>query len=329
MDPSEPQRRLSLGRKAFIGLLLALMLLGGLEAIARVSLPTLRKATLPQAMVENHTQATGFRYDPDLLWYWRNLPSPASQINEYGFRRTEPMEPQAPEGILRGVTLGDSQTLGAGVEASQSYSAVAEAELGDGWEVLNAGISGYRSLNIYRLLQRRVAYFEPDFIVVDCAAGDSPRDDGPLAEVPLRGGAGRLFGLIWDSALFRTIELMRGRLLAPEVETKSLEDRGLPPEWQPGSHDLIKEWAEKNDVKLIFMAYPVVDEPTGELRCLAPESKLPEGVPYLDACALFKATGAPPSAHFLDSNHMTVRGNEVIGRGLAALLRDLYSKGDR
>lgn len=45
--------------------------------------------------------------------------------------------------------------------------------------MINAGLSGYRSIQALRLMQGQLASFEPDFAGIDCQGRDAPHDALP------------------------------------------------------------------------------------------------------------------------------------------------------
>lgn len=312
-----PPRTLS--RRLLYSALATLLFLAGAEALVRLTYPVVRSATLPDTMIRDHLKTTGFVYHPDLYWYWAFLPSAAMQVNEYGFRRARPMTFEKPVGTRRVVTLGDSQTLGAGVDVESSYSAVAERELGQGWEVLNAGISGYRSLNVLRLLKLRIKAFAPDAIVVDCMPFDSARDDGELTTLPIGASTSRLKGLLWHSQLYRLARLGLEKLdsdRARWLDRPAVPKNGIG----LGNHDLIMEWARKENVEVFFMQYPVMQH--GRIDCQTQADELPPGARVIPACDALQADGRAASELFQDMNHMTEAGNEVVGALLARVISE-------
>jgi hypothetical protein len=308
-------------KRLALGLVVAVVVLGAAEGALRLTLPSVRTATLPDTMIRAHLENTGFRYDPDLYWYWGILPSNAMQINAHGFRREKPMTQAKPAGVTRVITFGDSQTLGAGVGVEETYSAVAERTLGEGWEVLNAGISGYRSLNVYRLLQRRIEAYDPDIVLIDCMPFDSPRDDGTIVGKPIGGVATQLRAALWKSRLYYAL-----RLGLEKVNPK--RDRWLDRPAQPGdalgqgNHDRILEWGAARGVTVVFMQYPVSEE-NWQLGCRTLPGELPPGAPVVPACDKLRADGRPARQLFQDRNHLTVAGNEVVGAAVAETLRGL------
>jgi lysophospholipase L1-like esterase len=306
-SPGSPRR---LNRKLLFALLATLGIFGLGEGVLRVAFPLARTATLPEGMIRVHMNVAGFRYDKDLYWYWQHLPSPGMQINEHGFRRVLPMTLEKPPGVTRAVVLGDSQTLGAGVEAEETFSSVAEETLGTGWEVLNAGISGYRSLNVYRLLQRRIEAFDPDMIVLNCIQSAPDRSS-------------RLRQVLWHSRIYYLLRHVVEKSRADRSRWLDTEQAFEPQhEGNHGNHDLIASWAAERGIKVAFMEYAVTND-QWYLGCHTRTGELPPGPPLVPACQDLASSGHTGQELFLDRNHMTPLGNRIVGGALATTLQSM------
>lgn len=303
-------------RRLGFALLATLGGLGGAELVLRVAYPIAGRVTMPREMIDAHINGPGFSYHPDLGWYWGRLPSPAAGIDDHGFREhAYVVKRERTEGVKRVITFGDSQTYGAGVKPTETWSAQAEAALGPGWEVLNAGLSGYRSLNVLRLIKLRMAAYEPDAVVIDCMPFDSARDDGNYVSAPL-GWQDPVRRLLWNSRLYYSLRMA---VQKSDADRPRWLDRAATPEdkGNPGNHDLIAEWGKSAGVTVIFMEYPVWDDHSGFIRCQTAAGELPEGHAVVPACAALHAAGRPAKELFLDNNHLTVEGNGVVGAAAA------------
>ncbi|MCB9766128.1 MAG: hypothetical protein H6739_40505 [Alphaproteobacteria bacterium] len=305
--------------KLLLGAMTAALVLALGEGLLRLVYPTVARVTLPNRMMEEHLRGATFTYDPELFWYWPSLPVPHTGVNAHGFRREAPMTMEKPPGVTRAIVFGDSQTFGAGLPPDQAYAAVAERALGEGWEVLNAGISGYRTLNVLRLLQVRIEPYAPDVIVIDCMPFDSPRDTG------VREGASqyatswqsRAKALLWHSRIYYSLRLLmeklnpeRSRWLDQAPSRVHHEDLGL------GNHDRIATWARDHGAVPLFMTYAVSTEDWG-LGCMTEAGVLPDDVAVVDACAALQASGYDAHTLFQDRNHLTELGARVVGEALA------------
>jgi hypothetical protein len=285
---------------------------------------------LPQGMIDQHVKG-GFRYDPDLMWYWTSLPHERMGVNAVGFRRSKSMMVQKPEDIIRVIALGDSQVYGGGASVDETFSHYAEEGLGESWEVLNAGISGYRSLNIYRLLRKKMLRFEPDIILVDAMMWDSPRENGDLHESAQLPSMILVEEILWNSRLNYVVQLaLRNAgiqmwedvpwpIHLQEVRKKEGAHRGEG----LGNHEQISHWAHSRGILAIFMEYPTKTG-RGELSCVARTEELPQ--PVFATCSVLLESGLEMSELFFDSNHFTPLGARIVGDALAKELPIMFSE---
>ncbi|MAA79157.1 MAG: hypothetical protein CL916_07835 [Deltaproteobacteria bacterium] len=314
----------------FVCFVVVIVGLVALEFLLRYKIGRVHTQMLPQKMIDQHVQG-GFRYDPDLMWYWSSLPHKRMGVNEFGFRRRKPMVQKIPPDVIRVITLGDSQVYGGGVQENQTFSYYAEQILGNSWEVLNGGISGYRSLNIYRLLRKKIVSFDPDIVVVDAMMWDSPQENGDLHEPPKLSGTLWMEEVLWNSRLNYLIQMsVRSagiqiwedlpwpiHLQDVRVSSDSKRGEGL------GNHSQIAQWAKSRGIMIVFMEYPTKTQ-KGDLSCLAREEELPK--PVFSACTILQDSGMHMNNLFLDSNHLTPLGGKVLGQALAKELPKMYQE---
>lgn len=91
---------------------------------------------------------------------FEHYPEVSYQFNEVGFR-THSVDRFEPRAIL---ALGDSFTLGLGVNSEHRYSDIIEQQLGH--QVLNFSLNGASNDWIARKLQQLLAHFDPRVIVI-------------------------------------------------------------------------------------------------------------------------------------------------------------------
>lgn len=312
----------SRARRLVYALVVTLLVLLGAEGLLRLTLPVAAQATMPEDVVRVHMEGPGFAFDPDLGWYWAHVGGGAP-INDYGMRQAAPMSRTKPEGTWRAICFGDSQTYGAGLEAEEAWPRVANRELGQGWEVLNAGLSGYRSLQVYRLIRLRMAALDPDVLVVDNMPYDSPRENAPLRTAAYGESAlDAARRALWDVRLYYAL-----RLFLFQIEP-------APPRWLSqsggdkakadglGNFDLIHRWGEDNGVEVVFLQYPAKLDQT-QVECMADRKDFDPAWTVVWACEALQQDGRPANVLFQDRNHLTVAGAEVVGRAVAETLRAL------
>lgn len=116
--------------------------------------------------------------DPNLFWRLRpNARFGKLSTNARGFRGKD-FDRVKPDNTVRIVVLGDSCTLGVGVGNEETYAAVLEDRLNripgskTRYEVINAGVAGYTSLQGLRYLKSRIIRYRPDVIVAQFGFND-------------------------------------------------------------------------------------------------------------------------------------------------------------
>ncbi len=290
-----------------------------------MAFPVVRKATMPAAMIDAH-MSPAMRFDPDLGWFWKELPGRGSGVNEDGFRSVKRPKRPKPAGVRRVITFGDSQTFGAGVAVDESWPAFAEESLGEGWEVFNAGISGYRTLNIYRLLRTRMEAFEPDVLLIDCMPFDSPREDGDPVGQAYGAWVPWTKSLLWQSRIYWLARIgveKYGTKRVRWLDGKAVPMNGLG----LGNHDLIGEWAAERGIQVVFMDYVVSGMANVDFECMTREGELPPGYARVKTCEIVEKSGRSRRDLFIDRNHLTVDGNRLVGAAVAEVLRTLPGMG--
>lgn len=114
------------------------------------------------------------RFSDDPYQGWELRPGHLDH-NSAGFRGRLVAEARTP-GVTRIATVGDSVTYGIGVAAHETFSAVLETELDErfpgAFEVLNFGVPGYSTQQVYRLLVDRLPRYAPDVVVVTLSPDD-------------------------------------------------------------------------------------------------------------------------------------------------------------
>jgi hypothetical protein len=304
-------------RRPVLGLVVSALVFGVLEGAARIFVRSAGQASIPSDIVASHVAQGAMKFDPDLGWTWAKVPQPSLGINSDGLRYAE-LPKEKPAGVLRGFTLGDSQTFGAGLEPPDSYTAVAEARLqADGWpiQLVDAAVAGYGSLQALRLIEQKLIQWDPDFLVIDCRTFDSMRETRELRH---RGALEPVRALLFESRVYYALRLAlreagneQGRRMVPT--NRSGDHRP-----GDGNHDLIAAFADKEGIQVVFVDYPLWFEDAVVSR--APAEELPPGYPVVPATAALLATGKPPAELFFDNNHLTVEGARVVGEALAETL---------
>lgn len=89
------------------------------------------------------------------------------QTNEFGFRYNGALVSPKPKGEVRVFCLGGSTTFGAEVPNRWTYPQVVNDKFDDASiKVINAGVGGFRSINLVKLYEEVIRDLEPDFITI-------------------------------------------------------------------------------------------------------------------------------------------------------------------
>jgi lysophospholipase L1-like esterase len=183
------------------------------------------------------------RYQPDRQVGWVLQPDQTTvtrvghlpvQINRDGFRDA-PLERPKPVNTVRIFALGGSTTFGWGVANGETYHQMLERMLNDSaratgqstrFEIVNAGVIGYNSWQVARLMGRIAERYQPDGFLVAYTFNDAWNPVGSLNSDELdRMLAGvRRKNLLRRSALFNWLIDLRARRLAQRAEHGAVGD---------------------------------------------------------------------------------------------------------
>ncbi len=128
-----------------------------------------------------------FKKDQQLFWRLRPDRTVTSsffegksyRINSLGLRGDEIGHAKTKKRIL---LLGNSCTFGWGVTDDQTYGRQLEMFLEDEYEVVNAGIPGYSSVQGKRFLTQELLYLKPDIVTIMFAWNDHWAASGQIAD---------------------------------------------------------------------------------------------------------------------------------------------------
>ena len=172
-DSSRPRRPLA-RRIAFAALAvsLILVLLEGLLSVIWVAIDV-NSVLQQRPKVEVLREEYHCQYDEELGW--ANKPSTKLEdfygkgrsitINANGVRGLTDFDEQKPKRTFRTICLGDSFTLGYGVDDPDTFPHQLQTLAGDGQEVVNMGQGGYSVGQCHLWLKRLGPKMKPDLVV--------------------------------------------------------------------------------------------------------------------------------------------------------------------
>jgi hypothetical protein len=93
------------------------------------------------------------------------------RVNSQGLRDRE-YSLAKPAGVYRVLMLGDSTTLGWGVQAADTAAKVLERQLGPWFEVIDAGVGNYGTVQEFTYYKTRGRLFHPDLVILQYFIND-------------------------------------------------------------------------------------------------------------------------------------------------------------
>jgi HEAT repeat protein len=300
-----------------LALLSSALVLGGLELLARL----FEKPSPAAAPVAEY------------IWDWREKMEgdfyvirseaigwpPWEEINGDGLRdRTHPLE--KPPGSYRLVALGDSVTLGAGIEPAQAYPQVLERILwhaGRRVEVMNVALWGWSTRQERLAYQRIARRYRPDQVLLAVCLNDIPELQNNLARPPA-----------WLQALFRRSALVRRVVDAPGREIQNVEQLFTDSEAPRVREAMrlffaevlaLRDEAKKDGGALSLAVFPFrfqvapgAPAPTAQREI--EEFSRREGIPFLDLLPVLQPLGEQA---FVDYDHLSAAGARRVAEAIA------------
>jgi lysophospholipase L1-like esterase len=312
-------------------------ILGATELLVRLAgmAPPSRPALLVRS-VDIDIEFPFMRADSELFW----APRPGFRgkfqgrpvaINALGLRGPEVLVPK-PSGRRRIACFGDSITFGYGVGDDETYAFLLGQRLApDGVDVVNAGVTGYTSHQVVRLLRRVGPALQLDvatFCVGWNDASRRPVDDRTYAR--RIAAAMALEGLARHLHIYRAMQGIYTRWVARRAE-REWDD---PPravrvpldQYRENLRALVADCRARN-VRPVFLELPrrrrAAEPPTDS----PPDRALREvarqlGVPYigLDELGVESARSAN-DRYFMDTLHLSPEGHRHLAERLSRELR--------
>jgi len=298
----EPRHRLSVAKKLLFALLVLLGALGGVEVVCRV--------LWPLEPVAPHISDWQQTPEGRTFWVLRN-----PGYNQDGLRDRTHAQVKPP-GVHRIVCLGDSVTLGHGLKMHETYPRLLESflqQMGLKVEVFNVAISGWSTLQevaAYRALARP---YQPDQVFLAFCLNDVAEMHNNLSQPPSAG----LAWLVRHSALVSALVDAEGQQVKHVTELFRIpETPAVDSGWQRVFAELtaLQQETARDGCALSVLIFPFrFQMKDGAPKPVAQETLFTYcyelGIPCLDLLPALRSVG--PEA-FLDENHLSVRGAQVV-----------------
>lgn len=263
-----------------------------------------------------------------LVWEYRpNSSYRELRINRFGFRDRNYETGAKPVGVYRLGFVGDSVTLGLGVDEESIYvrqferRANAAMPVGLRVQTLNFGIDGYNALQVSELLRTRVALFEPDHVTYvmslnDFNLGASTGEKLGYFRKP------RSFFLLNFKTLYTRLSVIGKPFLTDTELHRWWFHMGEAPVFS--AIDEMRRWLATRHVQFdvavvpiflfsesTFESYPLADV-HAEIRLKCEKM----GIRAIDLLEAFRQRGAAPRETALDIWHPNAKGHMVIAEQL-------------
>lgn len=231
-------------------------------------------------------------------------------INSMGFRDRE-VGATAPPGVTRILAVGDSFTIGLGVEGHEAWPKVLERRLNEArpgsFEVLNLGVPGYNLRQVVRHLQRHLD-LRPDLVIYLFASNDIERalafPHGPW-QAPFR--VSRALAAIVAGANWIRTEAVPVRRVQHDRQLRSAE---------PALAELARVTGERG-VPVVVVGY-YYGRGAGQIATWVAARCRQHGLTYLNLPA--ELYGPRWRDLRLGDGHFNVRGNELIADAIVGRL---------
>jgi len=275
----------------------------------------------------------GYRLKPGIEGWFKLAPF---RTSSEGWRDGEYTRAK-PAGTLRVAVVGDSFTMGSGVALEETYHALLEEHLnaaGDGrrYEFISFGVGGYDLCNELGVVERALADWDPDLILLAVTWNDGPPLDPDGAGDERAAPAPTAF---WRLTL---LDRFRSRALEPEepaARPMSWNERGLrrllgPDAALSGDEQFLPLVFERIRAVCAAAGVPVfcVYLSTGdseELRHFAAQfepAARAAGFGFLDTCPLFTGLERRDVIILPNDGHPNARAHALYAAALERALRD-------
>lgn len=165
---------IGIGLSLFLGELVSRVFYFGKDGLSIEKVNSFVPLGLSGLIKEHENKKVLYELKPNLDSYFKlkefRTNSQSLRDKEYTIKK--------PYNTKRGVVIGDSFTMGSGVDIEDVYHSMVEKALneqGDSikFELINFGVGGYNLLNYLGVLEAKVLKYSPDFIIIGfCGVND-------------------------------------------------------------------------------------------------------------------------------------------------------------
>lgn len=320
------------GTRGLIKKFLAVVLVG---AVTLVGVELLTRFWIQSSLKGQPSISPIFESLPDSPRTYRLKPKARVleyHINSRGFRGPE-FTPLKPAGTYRIISLGDSIAFGMGVKSYQAtMPALLQERLnqsdGSRYEVINAGVPGYNTLQEQVFLEVELLDYAPDLVILNFCLNDADpieleNETQTLLTLPSKIGRQDLsLRTVMNSSYFLRLVKSKFLDLFPALRTASINLRTGEAAWQEMKSCLLrmKRLLDSRRVGLLVVLYP------WEVQLRVKHSELEthkdlaaffnrQGIDHIDLFKPFQ-DGGKEGLFFRDGVHPTEKGHRLAAAAL-------------
>ncbi len=288
-------------------------------------------------------------YNRDRLLFWKLQPNEFDEVNAKSYRGVM-RSYDKPNGVLRLIIIGDSCAYGIMTKNKDTYAYLLEAKLNSlhkgTFEVINAGVPGYSSLQGLRYLRNELIKYHPDMVLVGFGFNDLceavGKKDSDIVLMPSffitinnKLSAFKFYKLLKQitfrlKSIFHHISQSKTAITGAEnampldeiadldaliraqsQQLVSAPTRRVPPEDFAKNIKDIVDIGQKNNFPVILLALPSINGCFGYGPLLRLFSKK-YNIPLIDLITEFERRKANTQAYFIDNNHYNKEGHRLV-----------------
>ena len=279
------------------------------------------------------------------VWTTRSV---ISHINRYGLRGPN-VEPKKPEGVFRILALGDSFTFGEGVADNETFvvrlenmlNAEQNTNTGYRYQTINAGISGYNTLDEVTYLKNRWLMFEPDIVLLTFYLNDA-YDESQFGAFISGIGVGtsieehKLISnsrfLQWALKMWKMWQVSQ---CVTEIYNSQFSDNPqvLGHNWNTSKQAITQavELTSTRNIQIVLVIFPELyelteDYPFKHIHEHVYQFAKSLGIPTLDLLEVFLGHDAATLWVHATDHHPNAYAHKIAAHAIAGFLHDLHPK---
>lgn len=276
-----------------------------------------------------------FARDYYLFWKLKHISwDDFHAVNEQGFRGKVISIPK-PKGVFRIFVIGDSCAFGNALKHTQAYPFYLEGLLNQPgnkvtYEVVNAGVPGYSSLQGLRHLERDILPYQPDLVIASFGWNDTwpavfytdkeQKSPSYLSSAIYRTLQHSLVFVYLENII--SVGMAKMRISYANNNEKSEQRSRVPEDDFVENLNAIVTLGIKKHFKVVFLNQPARQLVTHHYDALIRKVSAELNVAFLDLLPSFCFSGHSVDEFFLDQNHYSPLGNQIIAQRIFDFLKE-------